>query len=72
MRNGGGIGDSIPRLSYKYTDGLVYSKKVAFEHSFYFFINLILINLVLGVIVDTFNELRGQDNIRDEDKENKC
>jgi len=72
MRNGGGIGDSIPRVSFKYMKGEIFAGKLIYEHCFYLLIDLIFINLVLGEIVESFNEIRSQENIKIQDKENKC
>jgi hypothetical protein len=72
LRNGGGIGDVLPRLSYKYNDRTLYFLKIIYENVFYIVINLILVNIFFGVIVDSFNELRDQTTKNNEDITNKC
>jgi len=72
LRLGGGIGDVSPRISYKFDDRKKYYLKLLWEVIFHIFVNLILGNIFFGVIVDTFNDLRDQKDIKNADKKNKC
>lgn len=72
LRNGGGIGDVLPRLSYKYSDRNSYFGKIVYENFFFIIINLILNNIFFGVIVDSFNEMRDENTKNNNDKINKC
>jgi inositol 1,4,5-triphosphate receptor type 1 len=73
LRNGGGIGDSLPRLSYKYHyDTSMFAGKIIFEYVFFILINLIILNIFIGVIVDRFSEYRDQSILEENDKTNKC
>ncbi len=72
LRNGGGIGDVFPRLSYKYNERKLYFIKTIYETIYFIFINLILINIFFGVIVDSFNSMRDQTTQNTEDVKNKC
>lgn len=66
---GGGIGDLI---------GVVHSKDelywplIIFQWVFYFIITLILLNVINGIIVDTFQDLREKSNKKLEIQENQC
>jgi len=72
LRLGGGIGDSSPRISYKFDTNNNYFKKLFWDILFHILINLILSNIFFGVIVDTFNELRSIDDVKKNDDANKC
>lgn len=72
LRSGGGIGDAVPRVSFKYDSSTNYFSKLIWDISFHIIINLILGNIIFGIIVDTFNEMRYKRENRDEDMENKC
>ena len=74
LRLGGGIGDVIPRASFKYEkegENYYYSK-LFIDISFHILVNLILANIFFGIIVDTFTDLRDENNKNAEDKKNKC
>jgi hypothetical protein len=55
IRSGGGIGEAIGRPEK--TDD-VYGERVLFDLLFFIVIVLILLNIVFGIIIDTFAELR--------------
>ena len=64
----GGLG-LLPQKSWEDTD---YLFQFAFVWIFYFLMILILINIVNGIIVDTFQDLREQQNERDNVSLNYC
>jgi len=64
---GGGVGFSLKTIT---EDG--YWVENAFEWVFYFTIALICINIVNGIIVDTFQDLRGSTNDKNDISENVC
>jgi len=72
LRSGGGIGDVAPRISYKFDNKIRYFQKLFLDVIFSILVNLILGNIFFGVIVDTFNEMRGQNDIKTADVKNKC
>ena len=72
LRSGGGIGDAIPRLSFKYNQKSGYFLKIVFENFNFIICNLILLNIFFGVIVDSFNTMRDKRNNEDNDNKNKC
>lgn len=69
MRMGGGIGDLIGVV--KYDDKLFWALFI-FQWVFYFTIVLIMLNVINGIIVDTFQDLREKNNKRNDIKENEC
>ena len=71
LRSGGGIGDNMPKISFKY-DNTRFIFKLILDLFFHIFLILILANIFFGVIVDAFNELRDENNEKNEDKKNKC
>ena len=72
LRSGGGIGDNIPKISFKYDRNDKYFFKFLIDIIFHIFVVLILGNIFFGIIVDAFNQLRDQMNENDADKKNKC
>lgn len=61
LRNGGGIADSA--LLYPPENSKVYFKTV-FDLMFFFFINVISLNIIFGIIIDTFSEIREKNEER--------
>jgi hypothetical protein len=59
LRNGGGIADShtMYSLSEKGTAKVLW--KTFFDLMFFFVVNVIALNIIFGIIIDTFSELRG-------------
>lgn len=68
VRWGEGIGNffQIPQV----TDRGKFYKLNAFQILFFFIINLIFLNVIFGIIVDTFSQLRYQSDARGEDQNN--
>lgn len=63
LRNGGGIAES--HLAWDFNKGnLGFYLKIAFNLSFFIFINLISLNIIFGIIIDTFAELRDEQQER--------
>jgi len=71
VRAGGGIGDIIPIVSYQSDVGF-FIGRFFFDMLFFIIIILIIGNVFLGIIVDTFAELRDQNNSNDNDKYSVC
>lgn len=55
LRNGGGIAES---MSILYTTHYRFIPKILFDISFFILINVIALNMVFGIIIDTFSEMR--------------
>jgi hypothetical protein len=71
VRAGGGMGDSIPKISYNAVPGL-FTKVIFFNMIFQIVIVLVLGNIFLGIIVDAFTDLRDQRNLFENDLSNIC
>ena len=69
VRSGGGIGDILAEVPY---DNPMYW--IRFLNDFIFFILaiLILLNMIFGVIVSIFSEIREKANFKENDQNNKC
>jgi hypothetical protein len=74
LRSGGGIGDIMKVLDYNSPEQSKndWFAKWTIEISFFLFINIISLNIVFGIIIDTFAELRDDETLRDKDRENCC
>jgi hypothetical protein len=69
LRNGGGIADSMDLMEIK---NPLFGWKLVFDLSYYMIINIVAMNIIFGIIIDTFAELRDAQNTRDEDFKNVC
>lgn len=68
VRAGGGIGDEIEPA-----DGDAYEVyRILFDITFFFFVIVILLAIIQGLIIDAFGELRDQLEQVKEDMESKC
>jgi len=71
LRMGGGIGDAI--LVPEFHDNLDhYYARVIFDLTFFIIIILILLNIIFGLIIDTFAELRDRNKRIEQEKKNRC
>ena len=70
-RAGGGLGDVISMVSYRSDVGL-FVGRFFYDMLFFILIVLVLGNLFLGIIVDSFGELRGINIETENDIKNKC
>lgn len=71
IRSGGGIGDQLPKHYIGKENNIEYYRMI-FDLLWYFFVNLLMLNIILGVIVDTFKELRQENDSNEFDIENVC
>ncbi|XP_023342605.1 inositol 1,4,5-trisphosphate receptor, partial [Eurytemora carolleeae] len=69
LRNGGGIGDVMRPPSN--TEPL-YLVRVMYDMVFYFLVIIIVLNLIFGVIIDTFADLRSEKQNSEEIIKNTC
>jgi len=70
-RSGGGIGDMLPTISYKY--GVKYFiGRFIYDLTFFILIIMIMGNVTFGLIVDTFGALRDETYKYENDRENIC
>ena len=69
LRNGGGIGEEFGLKSY--TDENYWGIFI-FNYIFFFMMILLMLNIINGIIVDTFQDLREKQNNREDIKANNC
>mmetsp|Transcript_35853 Transcript_35853/g.35476 ORF Transcript_35853/g.35476 Transcript_35853/m.35476 type:complete len:858 (-) Transcript_35853:45-2618(-) len=67
LRNGGGIGDAI-----KQDDVIDRIDLFFYMFSFHIIVILIMLNIVFGIIIDTFAQLRDEKRFIENDQNNKC
>jgi len=69
LRAGGGIGDVMdpPQLSSDSYIGYMF-----FQLAFFIIVNIIFLNVIFGIIIDTFSALREASNAREYDIKNVC
>jgi hypothetical protein len=70
LRMGGGIADELPYASYHNAERG--AGRFFFDIMFFLIIIIIFLNIVFGIIVDTFAELREQRQFIEEDQTTKC
>lgn len=71
LRSGGGIADMMPIISYE-KDVSQFISRMVLNLGFHVMIVLIMLNLFLGIIVDTFADLRDKNTSITYDKQNVC
>lgn len=71
LRAGGGIGEVLPNMSFQ-TDPWFFIARFFYDMLFFIFIIMILFNVFMGIIVDTFAELRDMNWSRENDIQNIC
>ena len=71
LRQGGGIGDAIKPVSYD-EDRFDFFFRVLYDLSFFIIIIILLLNLIFGMIIDAFGDLRDQKTRNDDDQKNVC
>jgi inositol 1,4,5-triphosphate receptor type 3 len=70
LRNGGGIGDATLPIVYDNTE--TYFVKFAFDCTFHILVIIVMINILFGIIIDTFAQLRDLKQSIDIDMRNIC
>ena len=69
MRAGGGIGDVL--LQREYGDDL-YWERYFYDLTFFVVVSILMLNLLFGIIIDAFGNLRDERKFIDEDVRDKC
>ncbi|GIY32706.1 hypothetical protein CEXT_162202 [Caerostris extrusa] len=69
LRNGGGIGDVLRAPSAKEP---LFVARVIYDLLFFFVVIIIVLNLIFGVIIDTFADLRSEKQQKEEILKNTC
>jgi len=70
LRNGGGIGDILRKPSQ--SEGMLFMGRVVYDLLFFFILIIIVLNLIFGVIIDTFADLRSEKQQKDDVLRNTC
>lgn len=69
LRNGGGIGDVLRSPSSREP---LFMARVVYDLLFFFIVIIIILNLIFGVIIDTFADLRSEKQQKEEILRNTC
>ncbi|XP_032898387.1 inositol 1,4,5-trisphosphate receptor type 3 [Amblyraja radiata] len=69
LRNGGGVGDILRQPS---KDEALFPARVIFDLLFFFIVIIIVLNLIFGVIIDTFADLRSEKQKKEETLKSTC
>uniref|UniRef100_A0A8C5JWT5 Inositol 1,4,5-trisphosphate receptor n=1 Tax=Jaculus jaculus TaxID=51337 RepID=A0A8C5JWT5_JACJA len=69
LRNGGGVGDVLRRPS---KDEPLFAARVVYDLLFFFIVIIIVLNLIFGVIIDTFADLRSEKQKKEEILKTTC
>uniref|UniRef100_A0A0N4WC63 RIH_assoc domain-containing protein n=1 Tax=Haemonchus placei TaxID=6290 RepID=A0A0N4WC63_HAEPC len=69
LRNGGGIGDVLRNVG---PDERLFYYRIVYDLSFYVVLIVITLNLIFGVIIDTFGDLRTEKNDKEDVLKNTC
>ncbi|CAD5219928.1 unnamed protein product [Bursaphelenchus okinawaensis] len=69
MRNGGGIGDVLRNV---HPQEPYWMWRILYDLSFYIVLIVIVLNLIFGVIIDTFGDLRTEKNENEDILKNTC
>lgn len=69
LRNGGGIGDVLRSPS---SNEALFVARVIYDLLFFFIVIIIILNLIFGVIIDTFADLRSEKQQKEEILRNTC
>ena len=72
LRAGGGIGEFLPTQTAAPENIQGWGFKSVYDMSFFFIVITILLNIIFGIIIDTFAELRDAKKKKDNDKKNIC
>ena len=71
LLNGGGIGDAVRVESYV-TDQPKYMAKLLYNFTFQLIVLIMLLNIVFGIIIDTFAQLRDEKKSTEDDIRLRC
>ncbi|XP_074645592.1 inositol 1,4,5-trisphosphate receptor-like [Tubulanus polymorphus] len=69
LRNGGGIGDVLRKPSSREP---LFIFRIVYDLLFFFIVIIIVLNLIFGVIIDTFADLRSEKQNKEEILKNTC
>lgn len=71
-RSSGSIGDMLLRMSYAPDNLAKWYNRYIFDLTIFVIVNVLGMNIIFGIIIQTFAAIREQLNFRTQDKENVC
>ena len=72
LRNGGGIADVLNKVVYDPDQKGIFFANAIFDLTFFFLMITLLLNLIFGMIIDAFGQLRDEKTYNTDDKLNVC
>jgi hypothetical protein len=72
LRNGGGVGDGLPSVSFFNESREVFYLLAFVDLSFFLIIIALFFQIIFGIIIDTFAGLREEAGAMEEDMKNVC
>ncbi len=72
LRSGGGIADAIGSIPYNVDEIDLFILRALFDLSFFIIMIVLMLNLIFGMSIDAFGDLRDQKTKNDEDQKNVC
>nr|CCC49618.1 conserved hypothetical protein, fragment [Trypanosoma vivax Y486] len=69
VRQGGGVGDVMKEASWK---SATFLPRVSYDIIFFALVNIVFLNIMFGIIIDTFGELRDGKRERERDLTSTC
>lgn len=72
LRGGGGIGDFLPTQTAVPENIQGFYFRAIFDVSFFLIVITILLNIIFGIIIDTFAQLRDEAQQKTDDIKNTC
>lgn len=67
---GGGIGEALGKIEF--ADKEAYYEVMVYDLTFFLSVTIIILNIILGIIIDTFAQLRDQKKFIEDNIRNKC
>ncbi|CAD8067431.1 unnamed protein product [Paramecium sonneborni] len=72
LRSGGGIGDVLSDYANPFEEPALYWKRYFFDLTFFIIFNILFLQMIFGIIVDKFGELRDERQELLKDIQGKC
>lgn len=72
LRMGGGMGEFLPTQSFVESNKEGFYFRIVFDVSFFLIVNITLLNIIFGIIIDTFAQLRDKKRQVEHDIKNFC
>jgi len=72
LRATAGVGEDLKTYYPGQDMGKWFLRGFVFDMTYFVIVNIVLINVIFGIIIDTFGELRVQKNFKNEDMKNMC